>query len=140
MPHHAAHPLASLHVDVWRRSLACGMIRRQKLPGRHTICKYYARDVSCRTSTCGMMRHITSKILQKSNQFWFLHYVMHANTRWHAVRECSQRFTCVWLERQRTSTHVDVQYVNGPLEPEQDRQTDTLTDRCAQTHHHPHLR
>ena len=56
------------------------------------------------------MRHVASKRPQKSKQFRFLHYATHVDARWRAVRECTRRFTCVWLERHRTSTRVDVRW------------------------------
>ena len=58
---------------------------------------------SRRTSWCGMLRR-----KRRRNQTGFDFCVMpHVNARWRAVRECSQLFRCVWLERQRTSTRVN---------------------------------
>ena len=60
---------------------------------RRCTSTHVKNDASCRTSThiharaawCVMMRHVASKTPQKSNQFWFLHYVTHVNVRWRAI-------------------------------------------------------
>jgi len=96
MQHINTRRRAFLHVDT---RLTCGMMQRWKLPGRHTVCRYYAHDASCRTSACSMMRHVASRTPQKSNQFWFLCHATHINADLCVVCECSQHFTCVWLER-----------------------------------------